>query len=375
MLDFATLLHPISTDQFYAEHHDKAPLHVPAGPEAPKADLLDWATFNRLLDQTSLWSAANLKLVQNTDPVPPEDYCRLNTTQSGQVLQPDPAKVALHLADGASLIAGDAQTLTAPLSGLTRALADAFSAAIGANIYCSFKGVRAFSSHYDLHHVFAVQVEGEKVWRLYANRERAPVDYPADSAETRRWMERNRGPVWREIRMRPGDVLYLPRGWYHDALAEDGPSLHVTFSVTPLYGRVLFSLLEQAALQDPMFRDYFPSADRADALKAHLSRLGDGLAQLCKSQAFFEEIAMTQERLKPRRAAFALPATPPLTQYRPTGAPRPPLRGPVVHAMEWAYAQPSFTLESLMALFDFVAEDDIRHAVSQAEAVGALARA
>ncbi len=62
--------------------------------------------------------------------------------------------------------------------------------------------------------------------------------------------------------MRPGDVLYLPRGWYHDALAVDGPSLHVTLSVTPLYGRILFRLLEPAAMQDPAFRAWLPPADR-----------------------------------------------------------------------------------------------------------------
>jgi hypothetical protein len=35
---------------------------------------------------------------------------------------------------------------------------------------CSFGGVRALATHFDLHDVFAVQIEGEKVWRLYENR-------------------------------------------------------------------------------------------------------------------------------------------------------------------------------------------------------------
>jgi len=36
--------------------------------------------------------------------------------------------------------------------------------------------------------------------------------------------------------MKPGDILYLPRGQYHDALTGDRASLHVTFGVAPATG-------------------------------------------------------------------------------------------------------------------------------------------
>ena len=44
--------------------------------------------------------------------------------------------------------------------------------------------------------------------------------------------------------MKPGDILYLPRGQYHDALTGDRASLHVTFGVAPATGLALFKLLE-----------------------------------------------------------------------------------------------------------------------------------
>lgn len=370
------LLHPITPDRFFAEFHGRKPLHIPAGDGAGKRALLDWDGFNALLNQSSIWSANSLKLVRDTVAVTPDQYCRHVQTQSGAVLRPDPAKVAVFLATGASLIAGDAQELTPRLADVSAMLGRAFAAAIGANLYCSFKGVQAFGTHYDLHDVFALQVEGEKVWRLYENRAENPVDFPPDTPETRRWLEQSRGRLMTEVRMRPGDVLYLPRGWYHDALAQDGASLHVTFSVTPLYGRIIFSLLEQAAMQDPAFRAYMPPAamDGGRPLQAHLADLGQRLARLAALPAFRDEVAMTQERLVPRPARFTLPQTQRLTAYRPTGLLGPAFTGPAAHAMRWALSQPDFAIEELIAQFDFVAEADIRAAVDQAEKAGALKR-
>ena len=161
--------------------------------------------------------------------------------------------------------------------------------------------MQAFDTHFDLHHVFAVQVEGEKTWRLYENRAEAPVSFPVDDAEARRWFAQTRGPLMTEVRMQPGDVLYLPRGWYHDALATEGASLHVTFSVSPLYGRVLFSLLESAAMQDPAFRQWLaPGTDGGVRLARQLADLGRRLAELSALPAFRDEVLMAQERLVPR---------------------------------------------------------------------------
>lgn len=376
MLTLSDLLNPITPDRFFADFHDRKPLHIPAGDNDRRRDLLSWDGFNGLLNQSSIWTATSLKLVRDTAAVPPEDYCRLVNSQSGVVMRPDPAKVALFLAEGASVIAGDVQQLTPGLSHLSQDLGRTFAAAVGANVYCSFQGVQAFGTHFDLHHVFAVQTQGEKVWRLYSNRADSPVDMMQDTEETRRWLERSRGPLSAEIHMRPGDVLYLPRGWYHDALARDGASLHVTFSVAPLYGRIIFSLLEKAAMQDPAFRAYLPPAglDDGRALQTHLAKLGEHLARLAAHPAFRDEVAMAQTRLNPPAETYVLPERIRVTKLRGTGLLGPQEQGPVSHAIAWAYAQPQFTLEGLIAMFDFVPETEIRAAVERATRSGALVR-
>jgi ribosomal protein L16 Arg81 hydroxylase len=376
MLTLTDLLSPIEPERFFADHHDRKPLHVPAASDDRKREILRWAGFNGLLNQTSIWTAQSLKLVRDAEAVAPDQYCRIENTQSGPVMRPDPAKVAIHMAAGASAVAGDVQKLTPELARASEDLGRTFAAAVGANVYCSFQGVRAFGTHYDLHHVFAVQTEGKKLWRLYSNRADRPVDFPPDTPETRRWLEQSRGPVSAEVLMKPGDVLYLPRGWYHDALAQDGASLHVTFSVTPLYGRVIFGLLEQAAMQDPAFREYLApsSAENGRTLQSQLTALGQKLARLAALPEFRDEVAMTQTRLNPGLPAFALPSRTALTAWRRTGMAGPREAGPVAHAMAWAYAQPDFALEELIAQFDFVPEADIHAAVERAAAAGALQR-
>ena len=381
MLSLDELLHPITPDRFMTDYYGRKPLHIPAHDGAPKRTILNWARFNALLSQTSIWNPGNLRMVRDSEPIGPEEYCVNVVTGSGPALRPSPAKVEVMLSIGASLIANEIELLTPEMSDLADMLGRVFAAKASANAYCSFGGVRAFATHFDLHDVFAIHTQGEKTWRLYENRADRPVDPPGDGVDPRAWFAQTRGPLLQEVRMRAGDVLYLPRGCYHDALA-DGPledgsaSLHVTFSVTPLYGRIVFDLLENAAMQDPAFRSWLPPAhvDDGEALRLHLADLGRRLSALTALPAFRDEISRAQQRLIPRPATYDLPDRKPVTLYRPTGLRGPVIVGPAAVAMDWVFSQPQFALEDLCARFDFVAEPDLRAAVLLAEKGGALAR-
>lgn len=377
MLSLDELLAPITPETFRAEYEGRKPLHIPAQGEASKRRLLPWSTFNALLNQTSIWDAARLKLQHDGDSLPAWQYCRETLTQGGVIVQPVPGKVQALMAMGASLVANEVEGLTAELSETRTMLSRAFAAQVGANVYCSFKGVQAFNTHYDLHDVFAVQTEGEKVWRLYANRAETPVGFDEEPEAARARMQATRGPLTAEIVMRPGDVLYLPRGWRHDALARDGESLHLTWSVTPLYGRVLFGLLENAAMQDPAFRAWLApaAADGGAALAGQVADLGRRLAHLTTLPAFVEEVAMAQERLTPRLPPYALPQRSALTFYAPTGLAPPLIDGPARSAVEWALTQPRVALEDMIAQFDFIPETALREAMATLERAGALRRA
>jgi lysine-specific demethylase/histidyl-hydroxylase NO66 len=374
MSTLADLLAPMTIDQFMTGYRGRTPVHVPAPPGASRRRLLDWSAFNAMLDQTGMWTDRNLRLMLNGAAVPASDYCEPAATSHAHGLRVSPRKVQVVLDQGASLVANDVQALHRPIAEAARDLSAAFAAQVEANIYCSFTGVRAFDAHFDNHDVFAVQTEGEKLWKIYSTQLELPVDLPPDTAETRQLLEKSRGHVVQEIRMRPGDILYLPRGRFHEALATDGPSLHVTFSVTALYGRVLFPLLESAALQFPEFRAYFPGSDEDGGrrLTAHLNTLGNLLQSLITSRGFFDEVAMSQQRLVPKLEPFNLPVQRSQTFFQVTDKAFPKASSGVALAYEWCASQKHFSVEKLIASFDFIAERDLRLAIDHAVAAGAL---
>ena len=370
------LLHPISPEHFLGEYVGRKPLHIPASGDGTKAAILTWPDFNRLLGQGSLWTSAHLRLMRNYVAVPPDQYCHPVATPQGEVLRPWPQKVEVFLSAGASLIANDVLSIHEPLMRIGETLSRTFAASIGANIYCSFRGVQAFGTHFDNHDVIVIQTGGTKVWNLYASRADNPIENFPDDDATRRWFEQTRGALMQQVTMQPGDVLYLPRGWYHDALATDGPSLHVTFAITPLHGRTLLALLNLEAMKDPAYRAFAPPAteDVGAALAAHLAEYGQILARIAASPAFREEVARSQTRMTPRPPSFTLPERKPITLIRTTGRSFPNCSNTVREIYDWAISERQFALEDMVAHFQSLSEDDVRAGVAAAEAAGALHR-
>jgi hypothetical protein len=370
------LLQPISPEHFLGEYVGRKPLHIPASGDGAKASILTWPDFNRLLGQGSLWTSAHLRLMRNYVAVPPDQYCHPVATPQGEVLRPWPQKVEVFLSAGASLIANDVLSIHEPLMRIGETLSRTFAASIGANIYCSFRGVQAFGTHFDNHDVIVIQTGGTKVWNLYASRADNPIENFPDDDATRRWFEQTRGALMQQVTMQPGDVLYLPRGWYHDALATDGPSLHVTFAITPLHGRTLLSLLNLEAMKNPAYRAFAPPAteDGGAALAAHLAEYGQILARIAASPAFREEVARSQTRMTPRPPSFTLPERKPITLIRTTGRSFPDCSSTMREVYDWAISERQFALEDMVAHFQSLSEDDVRAGVAAAEAAGALQR-
>ena len=97
--------------------------------------------------------------------------------------------------------------------------------------------------------------------------------------------------------MKPGDILYLPRGQYHDALTGAQASLHITFGVSPATGLALFKLLESAASQESAFRAYLPDARNEAALRERLGKLAERVRAMITSPAFAIDVLNHQRGL------------------------------------------------------------------------------
>jgi mannose-6-phosphate isomerase-like protein (cupin superfamily) len=376
MQAFADLIFPITPEEFFADWYGKRPLHIAATDER-RRQVLDWARLNEILSAKVYWSENHLKLFLDGRKLPAEDYCDAVTTLDGRRLRADPAKVKLYLSIGASLVANAVDPLTPEMRAVGRILEEELVGYTAANLYCSFQGRRAFATHFDTHEVFAIHTEGEKVWRIYEGRETAPVTKAGGVTEAPRDHEQRRGKVLFEVTLRPGDLLYIPRGQYHDALASSEASLHVTFSVEPMTGLNLFRLLEREAARDPLFRDWLPHPRAGDGaeLRARLGELGERLKALTSAPDFAGQVQARQRSALGGRVEYDLPNVRPMHGWDVSAAGARVDRGPdgwvlaaggrripvgALHeAAAWILARPVFGTEELEAWFPSAPRADL----------------
>ncbi|NGM21772.1 hypothetical protein G3576_17245 [Roseomonas stagni] len=284
--DLAALLAPVTPDKFFAEHYDKAPLHI-RGTPAKFAQVLSWRQINRLLDMSHIWTSASLKLVLDSQAVPAEQFCtRATSRDNAAVLQPDAKLVQAWIAKGASVVMNDVDSLTPGLAGISAALEGAGLGKAQANVYISWQSHKAFHTHYDTHDVWAVQVEGEKSWNIWEGRADYPIPHPAFRGQPQSHHDQARGKLRGTVHMKTGDLLYLPRGWYHDALAEAPSSVHVAYGVHAPLGMDLMNMLAERVLYDAEFRKPLPRQDGSAAAQFALTQraglLGQRLQELCR---------------------------------------------------------------------------------------------
>lgn len=114
---------------------------------------------------------------------------------------------------------------------MANALALAFGCFISTHLYATPENSQGFSSHWDDHDIFALQLEGEKEWRLYDTGPTLPR-YSQGSNDSKR----QHGPLGQPsqiINLRAGDLLYFPKGVIHEPRTRTCSSLHLTYGLYP----------------------------------------------------------------------------------------------------------------------------------------------
>lgn len=315
-IGFDDIIAPISRATFFADYYDKKPLHIPAADSKNPHrfdQVMNWDRLNQLLNMTPVWNSKSLLMVLDTKMVPAGAYCEDSTDRYGNPVQSaDPEKVMALLQRGASLVANDIDSLTPEMRRVSTALEEAFTGKVQINLYCSWAAHKAFTSHFDTHDVMALHVAGEKTWLVYENRMPHPVRHRRYGNEiyTDNQHTDQKGEVMMEITMRPGDVLYLPRGWYHDALADSPGTIHLACGITGIIGFDLLDALSDVAVDQEIFRLNFPREEEGEeALNAHMDALRDTLVGLINAKEFRQAYRNFQHAFRTPRGGMALPVT------------------------------------------------------------------
>jgi hypothetical protein len=309
---FADLLHPMTEQEFFADYYGKKLLHIEGG-ERKFEQVMSWDILSSILNQTAIWSSKSLMLVLDNDVVPARAYCAPATSRDGQeIQQPDAEKVMALLRRGASLVTNDIDSLTPVLSGVANAMESRLAGKVQSNLYCSWKQHQAFGSHFDTHDVFAVHVAGEKLWNIYETRMDDPVAHPKFKSFGQDWHDENRGPIAQQVLMKPGDLLYLPRGLYHDAMATSDGTIHIAFGVTHVIGLDVVDMVKATVVDDVEFRRNMP----LPAVAEWLATLGDRIAELLRNPDAVQGMVEFQRGFRYPRGGIKLPVQAPGRRFR-----------------------------------------------------------
>lgn len=239
------------------------------------SDLFTWDDLNQIIARHRL-EPPRLRLFNDGSQIPQHRYTHPVVSKRHTVWHRiEPANLHHQLKDGASLVLDAVDALHPGVEDLATALERHFRTDVQVNLYASWTPKEGFGVHWDDHDVVVLQLEGAKRWKLYGATRIDPlrVDIEAPEPPT--------GAPVAEIVLQAGDMLYLPRGWWHAVAATEGRSLHLTCGLKPTTGADLLLWLSDRLRVSNTVRanlPYFaPPAERTTYLQALRKELAGAL--------------------------------------------------------------------------------------------------
>jgi hypothetical protein len=207
-----------------------------------------------------LLDASRVRVLRAGALIPASSYSATRTHGGFSYPAPRPDLLSTVLAGGATAVVNGVDEVHQPCAVAARGLETALDCHVRVNAYASFSGLPGFGLHWDDHDVLVTQVRGAKQWTY------APPSIPHPLPGAARAHDEPASDALRRTELVPGDVLYLPRGWWHRASATAGSSLHLTWSLSRPTVVDLIAWLATEAVHHPPARADLPVGDDAVAV-------------------------------------------------------------------------------------------------------------
>lgn len=253
--DFDWMLAPRTAQEFIGGHLNAQALRIERGNPTYYADILSEEDLEFALSAACGTRGAVEELLAG-DQVRP---CK-SQSQAVEVYK-----------SGKSLRIVAIQRFSPKIAHLCRSISEALQCRVQTNLYLTPGGSKALNKHFDTHDVFVLQIHGSKRWTLYDNPVMAPLEVlPLLRHESVHEMKRRRLVKHRypqenssqreEFLLEAGELLYLPRGHWHNAQSEPGRlSCHLTIGLQAVtYTDLLTAAIGQASFTDSRIRESLP---------------------------------------------------------------------------------------------------------------------
>jgi hypothetical protein len=301
----AEMLEPCAPGEFIDSSWGVNFLHV-RGRAGRFAHMMPWARLSEIVNRQRL-DFPRLRLVRDGKPLPLSSYLRHQTggRQRTTIPRLKGANLARHLREGATLVLDAVDELSGPVEELAKGLELYFRERVQVNLYAGWQTSRGFDLHWDDHDVFILQVTGRKKWSVYGQTRPYPLVNDIEKAQ-----KPEHEPLW-EGTLEDGDLLYIPRGWWHVAEPLAEPTLHLTVGVHNRSGLDLLRWLSEALRASAPFRRDLPRLASAGERAAHNARLREELLAAWDDSLLEGFYADLDARAEPRaRVTLPWAATP-----------------------------------------------------------------
>ncbi len=237
------VLAPVSLEDFFADYWEQKPLHIGRESANPFEHLISIEDIELLLSTHQI-NFPTVQLSHAGNAIAPEEY----TDENGRIVS---NRIIERYYAGSTIVVSFAHRLNANLMALCRKIEKSLMMRCQTNVYLSPAGNQGFNPHFDTHDVFILQVSGRKTFNFYSSVTRFPISANRFNRDVHAIGEKTE-----EIQLGAGDTLYIPRGFVHDAVADnEEPSLHVTVGVYPVLLHTLVEEVMQIAQEsDPRLR-------------------------------------------------------------------------------------------------------------------------
>ncbi|MEA9986363.1 MULTISPECIES: cupin domain-containing protein [Subtercola] len=242
---------------FGATYWSRQPFLAAAVSNASFDDLFSSAAVDELVRERGIRTPF-MRMAVEGSVLSPSTYTAPGGFGAEVADQVNSEKVLAEFAAGATIVLQGLHRTWPPLIDFTRRLVDDLGHPAQVNAYVTPASSRGFDPHYDVHDVFVLQISGEKHWRIHAPVHPHPLrDQPWSDYREQVAAQAAGEPVIDTV-LRPGDVLYLPRGWIHSAEALGGTSVHLTIGVAAYTQADIAHSLLTVIADTPALRESLP---------------------------------------------------------------------------------------------------------------------
>jgi ribosomal protein L16 Arg81 hydroxylase len=248
--DLARLIEPVTPASFKSDYWEKRPLIIARREPSYYERLLTLSDVDHILAHSSI-RPSEIRIVRNGRDTPLSNL----TAEGANLSEGSLEALYQEYRDGSTIVLLFLQERWPALKHLCRSIATELSAGVQVNVYLTPPGERALNTHYDTHDVFVLQTHGSKLWRIYDS----PFPLPLPEHPYRARPNSDPGEPLSELALEPGDIIYIPRGYLHDAASLESTSLHLTVGIKPVtWSSVLHDTIRWMTERDSALRESLP---------------------------------------------------------------------------------------------------------------------